>query len=101
MFCPKCGSLLIPKIVNHVAVSECSCGYSSQGNDLNFSEKQKDTTNVDIVESDVSTNPITDAKCDKCGHDKAEYWLIQTRAGDESETQFFKCCKCHHQWREY
>lgn len=101
MFCPDCGSLLRPKVEDGKTVSQCSCGYSSAGNDLKFEEKQKDAAPVEVVEEDVRTNPLTKVKCDKCGHDEAEYWLQQTRSGDESETQFFKCTKCHHQWREY
>ena len=42
------------------------------------------------------TLPLTDADCPKCEHEKAYYWLVQTRAGDEADTKFLKCEKCKH-----
>ena len=46
-------------------------------------------------------DPITNEKCPKCGHGKAYYAMVQTRAADEPETKFFKCEKCKHRWRDY
>ena len=40
-------------------------------------------------------------KCKKCNNTKCYFWTVQTRAGDEAETKFFKCTKCGHTWREY
>ncbi|GAH37902.1 unnamed protein product, partial [marine sediment metagenome] len=40
-------------------------------------------------------------KCKKCGNEKAFFWTVQTRSGDEAETKFFKCTKCEFTWREY
>ena len=45
--------------------------------------------------------PIVGEKCIKCGNDKAFFWTVQTRSGDEAETKFFKCTKCEYTWREY
>jgi DNA-directed RNA polymerase subunit M len=28
-------------------------------------------------------------------------WQVQTRGGDEASTQFFRCTKCGHTFREY
>ena len=58
---------------------------------------------IEIVDADGASeiNPITEAECPECGHNKAFYWSKQTRAGDEPETNFFKCEKCKHQWRDY
>ena len=39
-------------------------------------------------------------KAKKCGGKEAYYWLIQTRSADEPPTQFFKCVKCKHTWRD-
>ena len=55
-----------------------------------------------MVEEDAhGTMPLTDEECPKCKHGKAYYWLVQTRAGDEPETRFFRCEKCKHTWRDY
>lgn len=45
--------------------------------------------------------PTVDKKCDKCGNDKAYYYLQQTRASDEPETRFYICKECDNKWRGY
>jgi DNA-directed RNA polymerase subunit M/transcription elongation factor TFIIS len=48
-------------------------------------EKIREKKKVEVVEKDdYETLPKTEAECPKCGHKKAYYWLVQTRAGDES-----------------
>ncbi len=103
MFCSKCKSILIPKKKGNKTVMCCnSCGQSDKDAKAIMSEKVKsDDRNIDVVDKDVETKSMTDQTCPKCGHDKAYYWFLQTRASDESETQFFKCVKCKHQWRVY
>jgi DNA-directed RNA polymerase subunit M len=101
-FCPKCGSVLIQKRKNDGCAR---CGYSAKGKiKLKLTEK----TNADgkkeiavIKQSDTEVLPEIDASCKKCGHNKAFFWTVQTRSGDEAETKFFKCTKCHNTWREY
>ncbi len=103
MFCPKCGAILKTKIDKGKTIMYCSCGYSSKElKDAEIKEKidsnQKD---IEVIEKELDTNPIVKAKCEKCGNNKAHFWMIQTRAGDEPETKFFKCTKCGHIWRDY
>lgn len=55
-----------------------------------------------LIEKEIPVAlPTTKIFCPKCGHNTAYYWMIQTRAGDEPPTRFFKCVKCGHVWREY
>lgn len=99
-FCPKCGAVLIQKRKN----AGCPrCGYSSNNKlDIKTSEKVEAKNKVAVVrEKDSNTLPIVNEKCKKCGHEKAYFWTIQTRSGDEAETKFFKCVKCEETWREY
>ncbi|MFH1848684.1 MAG: transcription factor S [archaeon] len=103
MFCPKCGSILIPKKSGERKVLACACGYSSKDSEAaNIKEtvaKQKD---VNVIEQDeITTLPTTGAECPKCGNKQAYFWLVQTRAGDEPETKFLKCTECRHTWRDY
>ncbi|MGV8169526.1 MAG: transcription factor S [Candidatus Nanoarchaeia archaeon] len=96
MFCPKCGSLMISKT--------CSCGYALKGEGKLEVKEEVKTSNekIEVVDGqEDSMLPETDAECPKCKHQKAAYWLIQTRAGDEPETKFLKCKKCGHTWRDY
>ncbi len=103
MFCPKCGSLLIPKKADKKQIV-CGCGYKAGDIDKivikeAVTEQRKDVEVVD--KGELQTLPKTDAECAKCGHTTAYYWLVQTRAGDEPETKFLKCEKCGHTWRDY
>jgi DNA-directed RNA polymerase subunit M len=103
MFCPKCGSLLLPKKDGNKTVTKCSCGYSSDQNvNTRFSEPlKKQEERKGAVDSDLETLPITDADCPKCKNKKAYFWEVQTRAADEAPTKFLKCMKCKHIWRDY
>ena len=102
MFCPKCGSLLLPK--KHKKVLACTCGYTNKEKvSIKLSEKisQKEELQVMDEKDDLKTLPLTETECPKCKHGKARFWTTQTRAADEAETKFLRCEKCHHVWREY
>ena len=105
MFCEKCGSILIPKKDDRKTVLFCnSCGSASKKKEtIILKEKvqlsKKDQ--IEVVDKKVETLPKIKEKCSKCGHPEAYYWLVQTRAGDEAETRFFRCAKCNHVWRAY
>ncbi len=101
LFCPKCKSLLTPS-ANDPKKIQCSCGYRlKQQKIIRIGEKTEKVKKVDIIDKTIETLPKTEAKCPKCNHNKAYYWLAQTRSADEAETQFFRCAKCSNQWRQY
>ena len=103
MFCPKCGSLMMPKKEGDKTISVCvSCGYKKEGDVKLKDDKKKKEEVPEIRITDESQElPITEVKCPKCGNDKAYWWMQQTRASDEAPTRFFKCTKCGNTWREY
>jgi DNA-directed RNA polymerase subunit M len=68
---------------------------------IKLGEKTELVKKVEIIDKTIETLPKTESKCPKCNHNKAYYWLAQTRSADEAETQFFRCVKCSHQWRQY
>ena len=47
------------------------------------------------------TLPTIKIDCEKCGHNEAVWWMLQTRSADEPTTQFYRCTKCNHTWRNY
>lgn len=99
-FCPRCGSVLVKKKKN----AGCPrCGYSSKEKiKISTSEKTGKKNEVVVVSSkEVETLPVVEEKCRECGNEKAYFWTVQTRAGDEAETKFFKCTKCGTTWRQY
>ena len=99
-FCPKCGSILIQKTKN----AGCPrCSYSSKGKlKITSSEKMEEKKKVPVIkEKDSEVHPTVLNECKECGHDRAFFWTVQTRASDEAETKFFKCCKCGTTTRDY
>ena len=95
--CPKCGSILIPQEKKLI----CDCGFSKKG-DMKITEEITETEEgKGVFEKEQATLPTTSAECPRCEHETAYWWTQQTRASDEPETNFFRCVKCKHTWREY
>jgi DNA-directed RNA polymerase subunit M len=99
-FCPKCGAVLIHKVKNDGCPR---CNYSAKGKiKLKTSEKVNERKEIAVINKKESeTLPVVGEKCKECKHDKAYFWTVQTRSGDEAETKFFRCTKCDHTWRSY
>ncbi len=99
-FCPRCGAILVKKRKNDGCPR---CNYSSKSKvKIATSEKIDERKEVPVVSSkDGQTFPIISEQCKDCGNEKAYFWTVQTRSGDEAETKFFKCTKCEFTWREY
>ncbi|MBI5803443.1 transcription factor S [Candidatus Pacearchaeota archaeon] len=99
-FCPKCGSVLIKKTRNFGCPR---CNYSTKEKiKIGSTEKMNERKEVVVMkEKDAQTLPVTSETCKKCKNKEAYFWTIQTRAGDEAETKFFKCTKCEYTWRDY
>ena len=105
MFCPKCGSILIPKKEGSKTISTCSCGYRSKdegAGKLKEDVKSK-ASKVEVVDTeyDMKALPKMKVECPKCHNNEAGFWEVQTRASDEPATKFLKCTKCKHIWRDY
>lgn len=103
MFCPKCGSIIIPKKKEGKTIVICSCGYEEKDakHDKVAHKNTQSHKEVEVVSKDYSTDALTKEECPKCGHDEAYYFLKQTRSADESPTKFLRCAKCKHTWRDY
>jgi len=105
-FCPKCGGLMLPRKTEKGLILVCSgCDYvvkDVEAEDYRLVKKvEQKEEKVEIIEDEPTTLPTTHARCPSCGHDKAHWWLRQTRGADEPTTRFFRCVKCGHTWREY
>ncbi|MCG2909609.1 MAG: transcription factor S [Sulfolobaceae archaeon] len=108
-FCPKCGSIMVPRKENGKTVYKCpKCGYE----DTNVQQSIKITTTVKhsakektlVLESETPPTGAQITKgviCPSCGNDEAYFWILQTRRADEPPTRFYKCTKCGKVWREY
>ena len=113
-FCPTCGSFLAPsksKVGDKVVVVlACGkCGYMKQSSakkaQLTASVVQPKGKPVVTVISEedqkIATMSTIKVKCPKCENTLVYVWQVQTRGGDEASTQFMRCTKCSHTFREY
>jgi DNA-directed RNA polymerase subunit M len=110
-FCPSCGSRLEPKKAEGSIVFACSkCGYTKPVASNRAQAKvvkviqhtsQPFMTVISEEEQKIKTMPTIRMKCEKCGNNMVYVWQVQTRGGDEASTQFMRCTKCGHTFREY
>jgi DNA-directed RNA polymerase subunit M len=105
-FCSECGAMMAP-FTNEDGkrVLKCrSCGHIKRvKGEMTVSQSIEKTPRdkIIVVEDDSIPMPVTKATCPKCGHNEAYYWTVQTRRGDEGATEFYRCTKCKHTWRNY
>ena len=67
--------------------------------EINANLSVKTEAEVQHVDDKDSRNVVAH-NCDKCHHDKALFWQMQTRSGDEGATLFYECVSCGHSMRE-
>jgi len=99
-FCEKCGGMIM---IEGDKAACAKCGHKSKKRiKIEACEKIGAKESIPVVkEKEANVYPIVDMLCPKCKNKKAYFWTIQTRAGDESETKFYKCTECDHTWRKY
>ncbi len=103
-FCEKCGSIMVPVKKGKSSYIKCrSCGREMRKEikNLRIVEEKPKIKGVVVIEKNTTLLPMTDKECPKCEHDRAYWWMQQTRSADEPPTQFFRCEKCKYTWREY
>lgn len=109
-FCPKCETRMKPRIEEGIALCP-KCGLTTDTDEQQVPAKKKLTpspenisgSSVKVMELDKgpSALPTTTIECPKCGNNIAFWWMLQTRSADEATTQFYRCTKCSHTWRNY
>jgi DNA-directed RNA polymerase subunit M len=108
-FCPKCETRMKPKIEEGIALCP-KCGTIDKEEEQSSAKKKLTSLPESISGSSLkvmdpertpSTLPTTTTECPKCGNNTAFWWMLQTRSADEATTQFFRCTKCSHTWRNY
>jgi len=93
MFCPSCKSVLKPK------ENKCSnCG-APINKEIIFSEHIKKKKEVKSAGETIQTLPTIEKTCARCGNKTVFVWTQQMVPGDEPATEFYKCTKCGHTWR--
>jgi transcription factor S len=94
MICPKCGYSTNREIGEEFAVTSSNSPGSFDGGTGSV---------LKVMETDKIPDalPTTSIDCPKCGNNLAFWWMLQTRSADEATTQFYRCTKCNHTWRNY
>ncbi|MCX8208597.1 MAG: transcription factor S [Sulfolobales archaeon] len=108
-FCPKCGSLMLPKREDGKTVLACpKCGYSlraeSEYRHSQVVARRKERERLVVIDETskkVGLPIAKGVKCPRCGNEEAYYEILQTRRADEPPTRIYKCSKCGYVWREY
>ena len=80
------------------------CIRDRQGSEIqnNTSEEEPNSDFLVLDENEgKDIMPTIEIECEKCGNNKAVWWMLQTRSADEPTTQFYRCTKCEHTWRNY
>lgn len=102
-FCPKCEKRMKPRIEEDI-LSCPKCGLIAQReekSEVNLIRDPPGSLKIMEVEKGLDALPTTTIDCSKCGNDMAFWWMLQTRSADEPTTQFYRCTKCTHTWRNY
>ena len=102
-FCPKC-EVKLKKTDSGLQCSKCDY---VEGEKIKQPNKAIDQEEPDFslltFEGNEGEETLSTIKmdCEKCGHDEAVWWMLQTRSADEPTTQFYRCSKCSYTWRDY
>ena len=101
-FCPTCEVRLKKDDSNSLSCPKC--GYSETNSKETKKEKKEETkSEINVLDENEGkeTLPTIKIDCEKCGNNEAVWWMLQTRSADEPTTQFYRCTKCNHTWRNY
>lgn len=105
-FCPDCGARLSSGSGETAACPKCGKQVRGGAEKARRQEVLKKPSGSDaslkvMDEESVETLPTISITCPSCDNNEAVWWMLQTRSADEATTQFFRCTKCNHTWRNY
>ena len=100
-FCPSC-EVKLKKGDSGLQCPKCDYVEGKETNQTKKTVQEHELQfNVLAENETVETLPTIKIECEKCGNDEAVWWMLQTRSADEPTTQFYRCSKCRHTWRNY
>lgn len=102
-FCPSC-EIRLKKTESGLSCTQCDYVQGSEKKTpKKVIEEIPETSEFTVFDKNEGTEtlPTTNIICERCGHDKAVWWMLQTRSADEPTTQFYRCAGCNHTWRNY
>lgn len=101
-FCPLC-EVRLRKSDSGLKCPKCGRIEGTDGDAKKPAEKDPEVPELNILDENDGKEalPTIRIDCEKCGHNEAVWWMLQTRSADEATTQFYRCVKCGHTWRNY
>ncbi len=101
-FCPKC-EVKLKKGTSGLQCSKCGYTEGEEKQTKKIIENEEHEESILAFEGNEGeeSHPTIKIECEKCGHDEAIWWMLQTRSADEPTTQFYRCTKCKNTWRNY
>jgi DNA-directed RNA polymerase subunit M len=106
-FCPSCEKRMVLKRTKDGSIficPVCKCKKTLDSSATVKAVTPKSREQIVVIgkeDQGLKTSPTASIKCPKCENNLAYTWQVQTRAGDEGATQFFRCTKCGHTFRLY
>ena len=101
-FCPTC-EVRLKKSDSGLKCSKCGYAEGDSVDTKKIKEEDETVSEFNVLDENEGKEALPSIKidCEKCGNDEAVWWMLQTRSADEPTTQFYRCTKCSHTWRDY
>ncbi|PIW33312.1 MAG: transcription factor S [Nitrosopumilales archaeon CG15_BIG_FIL_POST_REV_8_21_14_020_37_12] len=101
-FCPKC-EVKLKKSDAGLQCPKCNYVEGEENKQVKQIEAEEIHSEFNVLAENEGeeTLPTINIECEKCGHNEAVWWMLQTRSADEPTTQFYRCTKCRYTWRNY
>ena len=109
-YCSKCGKKMMhlkKKDARAVTlILSCpKCGYSKQAirpiwTIKPINNRQENLIVIGKKEQKLRTTQTCVRICQKCKNNRAYVWIVHLGSLEQSSTQFFRCTKCGHTYRE-
>ena len=92
---------ILERLISHFGFVNETTRFVSETVQLGQRISKPSITVISEEDHKIQTMPTIKVECPKCGNHLVSVWQVQTRGGDEASTQFMRCTKCSHTFREY
>ena len=101
-FCPNC-EVRLKKSDSGLKCPKCDYVEGGASTEQTKKVQEEEVSEFNVLEENEAqeTLPTIKIDCEKCDNNEAVWWMLQTRSADEPTTQFYRCTKCNHTWRNY